>query len=541
MTAIRLRGRCNCSLKVGGFNPREGLINMKSKISNFVERFLPQIGEFTWHTFTGSDHIISKTEKFYKLVGRVLDDNFAGKRISILEISPSKNYIGYLISDNYNASVTLLDMSEQALNDGAHLAKENGSISTVRKVCCDFHSLPFNDMEFDFVYMSGAIHHCKNPTLIFNEVARILKPSGFFHLINEPCRRELSLYKFNCNRAGGGSGLTKFEDFLLNSGMLGFFSYPTEGGRPEDLFNMTENWSIPISQFTEGQAAFFDVIEEEYLSMPLTPYEQELISGNVANHDKLAASIASHMQEQCTAASVYLGEKEKLMGFCLPSSEEVTDLSLKIARSISGNNGLLTGGKDTSYNKFITSLFGGSVTFLYKRNSRQCSNQKQLNVPVALQPSGVYVVPITDGHFSMDFSAQKLPSIQNDDFANLKSLFDPQYWEMVTESDGIIKSFLNISSISHIAFADRYENIILCIRYYAIEREDPYTISLSLGDNLLCTHHIVRSETRCYVGGFDTMEGTLRFTLKDDQGNLIDCSGYLRIGVLQILQLNKCG
>lgn len=47
-------------------------------------------------------------------------------------------------------------------------------------ILCDAHCLPFGDRQFDLVYSAAATEHFACPYLVVQEVARVLKPGGYY-------------------------------------------------------------------------------------------------------------------------------------------------------------------------------------------------------------------------------------------------------------------------------------------------------------------------------------------------------------------------
>jgi len=166
----------------------------KEVFNKVVSKYRAQIGETVWHAFTGSEHIESKSTKFFEQLQGGLKNEYGDKHFSVLELAPSKNFVGCLIAENFDADVTIMDLSKQALIDGKAIADKKGFTKPITRVAADFHDLPFPSGSFDFVYMAGAIHHSRVPENILGEIARVLKPGGLFESINEPCKREFSLY-----------------------------------------------------------------------------------------------------------------------------------------------------------------------------------------------------------------------------------------------------------------------------------------------------------------------------------------------------------
>jgi len=53
-----------------------------------------------------------------------------------------------------------------------------GTIQSVRFVCADANSLPFQSESFDTVALGGSLHHVSQPRLVLSEMLRVLAPGG---------------------------------------------------------------------------------------------------------------------------------------------------------------------------------------------------------------------------------------------------------------------------------------------------------------------------------------------------------------------------
>jgi SAM-dependent methyltransferase len=57
------------------------------------------------------------------------------------------------------------------------------------RICGDIHRVPLHDGWADVVFSAAAIHHSPDPTRLFAEVWRLLKPGGRFVFIAEPSKK----------------------------------------------------------------------------------------------------------------------------------------------------------------------------------------------------------------------------------------------------------------------------------------------------------------------------------------------------------------
>jgi SAM-dependent methyltransferase len=57
------------------------------------------------------------------------------------------------------------------------------------RICGDVHRVPLPDGWADVVFSAAAIHHSPDPTRLFAEVWRLLKPGGRFVFVGEPSKK----------------------------------------------------------------------------------------------------------------------------------------------------------------------------------------------------------------------------------------------------------------------------------------------------------------------------------------------------------------
>lgn len=503
---------------------------MKHKIfDEIVNKYRAQIGETVWHAFTGDELIDKKSNQFYSNIEKILASKFGNESFKVLELAPSKNYIGCLIAENFNADVTIMDLSKQALIDGKLIADKKGFKSGIKRVACDFHNLPFQAETFDFVYMAGAIHHSKVPEKILEEIARVLKPGGFFNSINEPCKRAFSLYAFSSNRGV----LPEFENILLQEGVLGVFSYPVNGSRPEDLFGIVENWSISIDDFHSSQKKYLDVVDEEYEWGPLSEFESNVLESRKLSQSEIKDIVFEKIIDVRKKALPHLGDKEKLMGFYFPGDAEISALVDEIVPLLKNSD---LDPASNNYDRSVTNLFGGRIkNLLYKRNNTIMPDKA---VQEMHTENDISVAPLIYQGATLDLTGCLLPTIQNtEERDDVEMLFSKSDWDVITEADGVVTSCINMKPDPVIRLNDTYNDVVLCVRYYAIETDEPYTVEIYSDGNKIDSQEICRSETRCAIIPLTELSSDVVFNIKDSSGELLDMNGYIRVGVFQLIKI----
>jgi len=79
------------------------------------------------------------------------------------------------------------DFSEYAKRDWLKSAKDVNVEHLITFNAFDAEKMPFEDNEFDGIFIMGALHHIKNINLALKECIRIVKPKGFLCII-EPTK-----------------------------------------------------------------------------------------------------------------------------------------------------------------------------------------------------------------------------------------------------------------------------------------------------------------------------------------------------------------
>jgi ubiquinone/menaquinone biosynthesis C-methylase UbiE len=99
--------------------------------------------------------------------GRVIDVGCGGGRLAIA-VAESYLFEG----------VVGLDLSDKMLQLAKKRASEAGVGDRVRFKKGNAEKIPFPDESFDLVVSTLSLHHWSRPKLVFDEVARILRPGG---------------------------------------------------------------------------------------------------------------------------------------------------------------------------------------------------------------------------------------------------------------------------------------------------------------------------------------------------------------------------
>jgi len=108
-----------------------------------------------------------------------------------LEIGPGPGYLGLeWLKKTEGTNLWALEISPNMIKMAEKNAEEYGLQGRVKYVKGDAQKMPFDDNTFDGAFTNGSLHEWSQPSRIFNEINRCLKPGGKF-LVSD-MRRDMS-------------------------------------------------------------------------------------------------------------------------------------------------------------------------------------------------------------------------------------------------------------------------------------------------------------------------------------------------------------
>lgn len=100
-----------------------------------------------------------------------------------LEIGPGPGYLGLeWLKATRNSRLTGLDISVDMIGAAKKNAGEYGFEDRAAYIESDAQKMPFEDETFDAVFSNGSLHEWAEPGIILDEIYRVLKPGGKYHL-----------------------------------------------------------------------------------------------------------------------------------------------------------------------------------------------------------------------------------------------------------------------------------------------------------------------------------------------------------------------
>ena len=329
-----------------------GDLPKEAKISSTQATVQSVLGEVLWHAVTVDPTLLSISEHHFREISRVIgaylprfgaparwNDVLFGRarrQNKLLEVASYAHVTGYKVTREFNADVTLTDISVETLALGARVAAENGlPLERVSRIACDFHDLPFEDDQFDLVYIASALHHTWNWQSVVQQMMRVLAPGGLLFMQNEPVHRALALYKFRTNRA---DSMRPFEKAVAKAELSRIIGDPIPGSRPEILFGMIENQTIPLAGL-KAELRRRGTIEEftAGTNESIGDFEKALLSRRNQTVQEIETFLLSELTRRVDEVRPALTSDDIALGYSLPSQAELMELAGRTAPLVPPN------------------------------------------------------------------------------------------------------------------------------------------------------------------------------------------------------------
>lgn len=136
----------------------------------------------------------NQVEFFYLNYNRWIERKILGhfgspQRLKLLEVGCGRATASIYLAKSLGADVTATDYSSEALA----LAEENMRKHSVPGTIghAEAHRLPFQNEVFDVVLSLGVMEHISNPSDVYGEMLRVLRPGGVVISMNVPEKRSI--------------------------------------------------------------------------------------------------------------------------------------------------------------------------------------------------------------------------------------------------------------------------------------------------------------------------------------------------------------
>lgn len=438
------------------------------------DELMPLVGEFAWHSLTVDPRIPAESEAHLAEVERVLEAHPApGDPVRLLEVGAYAHTTGYALSERHGIDVTLLDVSASTLRLGRDLAAPTAARPLL--VAGDFHRLPFEDESFDAVVVRSSLHHTWRWRRVVGELLRVLNRQGILFLENEPCGRSCCFHLFRTNRL---ERFTPFEQQLDDLGVLRTFAEPFYGSRPETLFGMVENQTIPIGELLSSISRHADFVETTVVpEQAMGELEHAWLQEAHLAEDALAERIAADLAHGRDQARPSFGRREEGLGFSLPDDRDIARLAERTAAEI---RALPTPSAELGFRVPLSAVFGASVRLVArKRGAREHASAGRLGASFPERQGVVYGFYEEMAALLAEARSQ-LPDVQRADAQGLAHAYPMESWRL--SSDGGVAKLLLTTQPGPIRLPPADRDRLLLVRYGCLHNGDgPSTVSLAIG------------------------------------------------------------
>jgi SAM-dependent methyltransferase len=474
--------------------PDEGsLVRPAQAGSDLDSELAPLLGEYAWHSLTRDPRLEEVSEEHFSVVSTVLAGAGCdiGEDSRILEVASYAHTTGYMLHQRLRARTDLLDISPSTLRLGRRLAREQGlPTDGTRCVAGDFHELPYADAQFDGVYICSALHHTWRWQQVLKEMIRVLAPGGILLLENEPCRRRFCHYRFRANRRDQYGPLEAQLDRL---GILRTVAEPFPGTRPESLFGMVENQTMPIAALCGALAAGCKPVA---MTINCDPCIGDLENGMVARRrggkDACTRWLVEEMLQRVDAARAAISAADRGMGFGLPSRDEIEELC---ASAVDALAALPSDSSSPDFRIGLADVFGASLRVAVRRNGvRRGTAAARLALEQPVEDGVVYAFPPRISHL-LDPRSALLPDIQSGSIDALNATFPPADWAMSVSAEGL-RSLAPTNG--HARFGVNVAapgSLLILVRLYIVVEEQPFRVMLCSGEEEVAGFDAYRTDS----------------------------------------------
>ena len=473
--------------------PQDDAIDCKlERVAEGVDPALaPVLGEFAWHSLTLDPRLTEVSAEHFQVVARVIADaGLQPRDARVLEVAAYAHTTGYMLNQRLGATVDLFDISPSTLRLGRRMARARGlPVDGTTCVAGDFHDLPYADDAFDFVYICSALHHTWRWRRVLDEMLRVLAPGGVLLLENEPCRRRFCHYRFRTNRNDAYGAL---EEALDSQGILRTVGEPFPGTRPEKLFGMVENQTIPIE-------ALCGMLARRCVPLSVTAdcgacmagLEREMVARRL-DRETGTRWLVSEMSRRVDAAAGAMSAEDHGMGFGLPSRAEIEALCVGAMEALAK---LPSDEGSADFRIGLAELFGASVRIaVRKRGARRSAASNRFLHDYPMRDDVVCAFPPQLARL-LDAHGAVLPDLQSASQNAIESAFPAEDWTLSTSVEGVRALLPSTTRPGFRVPVKEPGRLLVLLRCYVQVDVKPFRLMLCAGEEELAAFDAWRSDS----------------------------------------------
>jgi hypothetical protein len=286
---------------------------------------------------------------------------------------------------------------------------------------------------------------------------------------------------------------TPFEKKLEELGIIRTIAEPFLGSRPETLFRMVENQSMPLGAILEAVRSACSLLEVTLQpETTMGSFEQEVVSRMRRQGSDSTEWLTKRLNDLIEQARGSLTDIDRGLGFALPTENEIKSLCERTAHAVAA---MPSDENSWEFKKALSELFGSPVRLTARKEGRV---ERKQSAPITRgypEIDDVVIAMPPDVARLLDPRACLLPEIQSADQDVLRRYFRDSDWTAVASANNIKDLVPTVREPRiHIPLSQAGTLVVL-IRMYVVFSGRPYRVVLCSDDRELSGFTVFQSES----------------------------------------------
>jgi ubiquinone/menaquinone biosynthesis C-methylase UbiE len=183
----------------------------------------------------------------YNLTKRTAEITQMRSGLNILDVSSGRGTQSIFYAENYDVTVTGLDISEDMINTARKRTDEKGLTDKVQFIRGDSQNLPFPNDTFDIVINECAVGIPDNSQQVLNEMIRVVKKGGTVAIHESTWRKKISQERKTELSERYGTTPLEFDEWiqmLEKAGAKNIVYELDQWSKPEMFWDIRQNRKV---------------------------------------------------------------------------------------------------------------------------------------------------------------------------------------------------------------------------------------------------------------------------------------------------------